>query len=126
MAQKIASLIGVTDAAVEKLKAILEEEDAVDAALRVMVVPNGQGLEYMLTLETEPKEDDLISEFSGVRVVIDEDSAPLMEGAEIDYVEDLMRSGFVISNPNFPAGGGGCGGGGECGCGGNCACGASH
>ena len=125
MAQQTTSLIGITDAAVEKLKAILVEEEAENAALRVMVVPNGNGLEYMLTLETEPKEDDLISEFAGVRVVIDEDSAPLMEGAEIDYVEDLMRSGFVISNPNFPAGGGGCGGGG-CGCGGNCSCGASH
>jgi|KNS12BottometaT_FD_k123_114668_1 iron-sulfur cluster assembly protein len=124
MAQQVTSLIGVTDAAVEKLKAILLEEDAADAALRVMVVPNGQGVEYMLTLETDPKEDDLISEFSGVKVVIDEDSAPLMEGAEIDYVEDLMRSGFVISNPNFSVGGG-CGSG-ECGCGGNCACGAGH
>ncbi len=124
MAQVSTSLIEVTDAAVEKLKAILAEEEAKEAALRVMVVPNGQSLEYMLTLETEPKEDDLLCEFSGVRVVIDEDSAPLMEGAQIDYVEDLMRSGFTISNPNFPTGGG-CGGGG-CGCGGNCACGANH
>jgi iron-sulfur cluster assembly protein len=125
MAQVSTSLIEVTDAAVEKLKAILAEEEAKEAALRVMVVPNGQSLEYMLTLETEPKEDDLLCEFSGVRVVIDEDSAPLMEGAQIDYVEDLMRSGFTISNPNFPTGGG-CGGGGGCGCGGNCACGANN
>ena len=60
MAQVSTSLIEVTDAAVEKLKAILAEEEAKEAALRVMVVPNGQSLEYMLTLETEPKEDDLL------------------------------------------------------------------
>ena len=40
-----------------------------------------------------------------------------MEGTLIDYVDNLMRSGFVISNPNLQMGGGGCG------CGGNCACG---
>jgi iron-sulfur cluster assembly accessory protein len=121
MVREAPPIVEMTTPAVEKLKAILEEEKAPDAALRVVVVPAGHGVQYLLTLETEPKEDDILSVVEGVRVEIDEDSAPLMEGAQIDYVEDLMRSGFVITNPNV-AMGGGCGGG----CGGNCACGASH
>jgi len=59
-----------------------------------------------------------------VSILIDPDSAPLMEGAEIDYMDGLMKSGFVINNPNIQSGGCACGGGG-CGGGegGGCACG---
>jgi len=39
-------------------------------------------------------------EHQGLKLVVDPDSAPLLEGAEIDYVDDLMRSGFTIYNPN--------------------------
>ena len=123
-------MIEVTDQAVEKLKAILEEEEALDSALRVVVVPAGNGVQYMLTLEKETRADDIITEVDGIKVLIDADSGPLMEGSSIDYVEDLMRSGFVVKNPNIASGGGcgsgGCGcGGGGCGCGGSCSCGAS-
>ncbi len=48
------------------------------------------------------------------------ESAPLLDGAMIDYSDGLMRSGFVITNPNIAAVGGGCA------CGGDCGCGASH
>jgi iron-sulfur cluster assembly protein len=116
MTEAATLLIEVTEPAVEKLTAILEEEGAQDSAIRVVVVPAEHGVQYMLTLEAEPKEDDLTIVVGGIRVVVDEDSAPLMAGAQIDYVEDLMRSGFLITNPNLPAGGG-------CGCGGNCSCG---
>ena len=54
----------------------------------------------------------------GIQVVVDPDSAPLVAGSEIDYIEGLMRSGFVISNPNAPQAEGGCACGGQCSCGG--------
>ena len=76
----------------------------------------------MLALEQEPKVDDTVVQTEGVSILIDPDSAPLMNGAEIDYMDGLMKSGFVINNPNIQAGG--CGDG--CGCGeggGGCACG---
>ena len=70
--------------------------------------------------EKEANDDDFVIEADTVQVLIDTESAPLLEGAQIDYTEGLMRSGFVISNPNVQGhGGGGCGGGG-----GGCACGA--
>ena len=94
-----------------------------------MVSPGATGgFQYMLGMEKEAKEDDLIFEADTIQVLIDAESAPLIEGAQIDYVEGLMRSGFVISNPNLQGGGGcgcgggGCGGGGGGG-GGGCGCG---
>ena len=115
-------MLNVTAQAVEKAKSALAEEGQQNAALRVIVVPNGAEAQYILSLDNEPSEHDVVLTYDGLRVVVDSDSAPLLEDAEIDYVEGWMRSGFVISNPSLPAmsgGGGGCG----CGCGGNCACG---
>ena len=115
-------LIEVSDLASEKLEEILNEQGETGALLRMMVVPGPHGsFQYMLGMEREAKVDDLVIDAPGVQVLVDPESAPLVEGAQIDYVDGLMRSGFVISNPNFQvgAGGGGCAcGGGGCGCGG--------
>ena len=108
-------LIEVTSAAAQKLGDIIEEQGEAGSLLRVMVVPGEHGgMQYMLGLEKEAKDGDFVIDTETVQVLIDSDSAPLIEGAQIDYVDSLMRSGFVISNPNMV---GGCGGGG-CGCGG--------
>ena len=114
------SLIQVSEAAAGKLSEILKEQGEDGGMLRVMVTPtpNG-GFQHVLGVESEPKDDDIVIEAHSISVVIDGESAPLLEGAEIDYVDGLMRSGFVISNPNIESADGGCGaGGGGCGCGG--------
>ena len=115
-------MITISDTAADRLKGILSEEGQPEAALRVIVVPNGRGAQYMLALEEAPKDDDMLVHENGVRVIVDTDSAPLLEGAEIDYNDGLMRSGFVISNPNLAPSGGGCACGGDCGCGSGGAC----
>ncbi len=124
-------MVEVTPLASEKLERVLEEEGHKGALLRVMVSPgpNG-GFQYMLGIEDKAGENDFVIDAEGVQVLVDAESAPLVEGAQIDYVEGLMRSGFVISNPNLQSGGGGgcgCGGGGGgggCGGGGGgCGCG---
>ena len=126
--------IVITPAAIEKLKTILAEEGEGNS-LRVMVMPGGHGLQYMLTAEKEKNDDDLTENYGGLQVIMDTDSAPLLEGAEIDYIEELTRTGFTINNPNaklFGAAGGCACGGGACACGGGehaqnqasaCACG---
>ena len=125
-------MINVSPLASEKLKEILVEQGEEGSSLRVVLMPGAHGgAQYMLALEKEPKSDDTIVNSDGVQILIDSDSAPMMEGAEIDYMDGLMRSGFVINNPNIQSGGcacggsGGCGGGGGDGCGGGggCACG---
>lgn len=133
-----APIIEVSSIAAQKLDEILEEQGEQGALLRMMVVPGPHGsFQYMLGMEKEAKDDDLIVDTETIQVLVDPESAPLIEGAQIDYVDDLMRSGFVINNPNFPASegggcacgaeGGGCGGGGGGGCGGGggggCGCG---
>lgn len=112
-------MITVTDTAAGKLKEILDEEGQPEAALRVIVVPQANGAQYMLALEDDTSEDDLVIHDANIRVITDLDSAPLLDGAEIDYSEGLMRSGFVITNPNIAMSGGGCACGGNCGCGSN-------
>ena len=110
-------LIEITPLAAERIESVLKEQDEEGSLLRVMVVPGSNGgVQYMLGVEKEAGEDDIIIEAQNIQVLVDAESAPLVEGAEIDYVDGLMRSGFVISNPNVQAGGGGCAcGGGGCG-----------
>jgi len=116
----------VTTLAIEKLKAVMEEQGETDGSLRVVAIPaETGGLQYMLTMENESQADDTILAKEGVKFLMDSDSAPFLEEATIDYVENLVgQVGFVINNPMF-ASAGGCGegcacgsGGGGCGCGG--------
>ena len=94
-------MLTMTDKAAEKAKALFEEKGVADAGLRVFVVGGGcSGYQYGMALAREYDDDDLIIEHSGVRIVVDPDSAPLLDGAEIDYVDDLMKAGFTIYNPN--------------------------
>ena len=57
---------------------------------------------------TPAEEDDIISEFDGIRVLVDPDSARYIEGSSIDYHEGLMGAGFTVDNPNAVS---------SCGCG---------
>ena len=116
----------VTTLAIEKLKEVMEEQGEQQGALRVIALPaETGGLQYMLTLENETQNDDMELNLEGVKFLMDSDSAPFLEEATIDYVENFGgQVGFVINNPMFAQAGGGCGGGG-CGgggCGGGCGC----
>ncbi len=120
MTETKTALITLSPLAIEKLKAVMEEQGETDSALRVLLVPMGQGVQYMLSLDKEVTEDDITLHQDGVRLLVDRDSAPLLEGTTIDYHEDLMRSGFVIDNPNIARSGScACGGAGACACGGH-------
>ena len=95
------AIVTVTDKAAEKAKAILTERGIENGALRVFVVSGGcSGYSYGMAIARSREEDDLVIESSGVTLLVDSESAPLLDGAEVDYVEDLMKSGFTIFNPN--------------------------
>lgn len=53
-----------------------------------------------MALARSSEEDDIVIEQFGVRILVDPESARYLEGAEIDYVDDIMKSGFSIYNPN--------------------------
>jgi iron-sulfur cluster assembly protein len=91
----------ITDKAAENVKKILKEKGAEQGALRVFVAGGGcSGYQYGMALAQAAEEDDFVIEQGGVRLLVDPESAPLLKGAEIDYVEDVMKSGFTIFNPN--------------------------
>ena len=119
----------VTMLAVEKLKGVIEEQGEETGSLRVIAMPaETGGVQYMLTMEKESQTDDTVLVVDGVNFLMDSDSAPFLEEATIDYVENLGgQVGFVINNPMFASAGGcGCGSGG-CGCGnGGCGCGSGN
>ena len=95
------TLVTVTEKAASKAKAILTERGIESGALRVFVVGGGcSGYQYGMAIARNPEEGDIEIEISGVKILVDQESAPLLEGAEVDYVEDLMKSGFTIFNPN--------------------------
>ena len=101
----------VSDRAVAELRKIVDEQGQEDAAVRLFV----QGAcgcgsaHYGMGLETEFGEDESFVEAGGLRFVMDPDSAPYLEGAEIDYQDGLMQHGFMIKNPTRGGGGCGCG-----------------
>src|SRR6476661_8788238 len=97
----IEPMVVITDKAAEKAKALLISRELPEGALRVFVAGGGcSGYQYGMALARSAEEDDIVLEQSGVRILVDPESAQHLKGAEIDYVDDIMKSGFSIYNPN--------------------------
>jgi len=95
-------MITLTDTAATKVKELLEAEGATDLALRVAVRPGGcSGFSYEMYFDGDVAADDEQATFGeGVRVLVDSQSAQLLEGASLDYKDGLNQAGFNITNPN--------------------------
>ncbi len=94
-------MITVSEQALSQLKNLLEEQEHPTMGLRVYVSPGGcSGFSYGMGFDDQPAADDEVVEHKGVRVFVDPYSATYLEGAEIDYVDELMGGGFTIHNPN--------------------------
>ncbi|MEY2399152.1 MAG: iron-sulfur cluster insertion protein [Actinomycetota bacterium] len=93
--------ITLTDAAAAKVAELLKQEGDERLALRVAVRPGGcSGFSYEMFFDTETDDQDMRSDFAGVRVVVDTTSAQLLVGATLDYKDGLQGAGFSINNPN--------------------------
>ncbi|MCH8289841.1 iron-sulfur cluster assembly accessory protein [Candidatus Poribacteria bacterium] len=96
-------LLTVTDAAREKVKSIIENEEGDVQGLRVSIQGRtASEFQYGLGLEVEAAPDDVIVDCGDIQILIDPESAKSLKGVTIDYVEDLNSSGFKIDNPNTP------------------------
>ena len=94
-------LVTLTDAAATKVVELRSREGKSAAALRLFVKSGGcSGFSYGLAFDEKIADDDRVEDHAGVPVVIDAFSAQYVGGAEIDYVDSLMGSGFAINNPN--------------------------
>ncbi|MFN8556078.1 MAG: iron-sulfur cluster assembly accessory protein [Dehalococcoidia bacterium] len=110
------NVLTVSDTAADKAKTVLEQRGKPNGALRLFVAGGGcSGPQYGMALAEGAEADDTVYTHGGVTFLIDPESLPYVTGAEIDYVEETMRSGFTIFNPSMQQSGGGCGGGCSCG-----------
>ncbi len=90
-----------TDSAAEKVGNLIVEEGNDNLKLRVYISGGGcSGFQYGFTFDEEVNEDDTQIENGGVIVLIDSMSIQYLNGAEIDYKEDVSGAQFVIRNPN--------------------------
>jgi iron-sulfur cluster assembly protein len=93
--------ITMTDGALSQLRSLLEKESNPDMGLRVFVSGGGcSGLQYGMAFDDNVKPGDEIVQHEGIRILIDDFSAPYIRGSEIDYVDSLMGAGFTVHNPN--------------------------
>ena len=101
--------ISLTENAATKVRNLVEEEGNDRMMLRVFITGGGcSGFQYGFTFDEELNDDDTVVEKLGVRMVVDSMSFPYLAGAEVDYVEGLEGSRFVVNNPNATS---------TCGCG---------
>ena len=101
--------VSFSKAAAAKVKLLVDEEENEDLKLRVFVTGGGcTGFEYGFTFDEDMEEDDTSIEEQGVVLLVDALSFQYLVGAEIDYMEDLQGSRFVVKNPNAAS---------TCGCG---------
>jgi iron-sulfur cluster insertion protein len=101
--------IVVTENAARRIAALKTQEEAEKTFLRIAVSGGGcSGFQYGLTFDDQRNADDFVFERDGVTVVVDDVSLGLLNGAEVDFVEDLMGASFRINNPNAAS---------SCGCG---------
>ena len=98
-----------TEAAANKVNALVEEEKNPNLKLRVSVDGGGcSGFQYGFAFDENVSDDDTVIEKNGATMLVDLNSMQYLNGSEVDYVEGLEGARFVVNNPNAKS---------TCGCG---------
>lgn len=101
---------GLSESAARRISVLLKDEDMAEAKFMRVAVEGGgcSGFQYIFSFDMTKNEDDRVFEKDGVEVVVDEVSLELLNGGQLDYVEELIGSFFQVVNPNASS---------SCGCG---------
>jgi|SRR5215510_12235249 len=100
--------ISLTESAAERVRSFIEARGH-GVGLRLAVKMTGcSGFAYVVNYADEVSGDDVVFEDRGVKVVVDTDSLPLIDGTTVDFVKQGLNEAFRFRNPNVK---------GECGCG---------
>ena len=101
--------VRISDAAARRISALIGEDGTPGMMFRVSVSGGGcSGFQYGFSIDDAVSDDDRVFADGGVSVVVDEASLGLLDGAELDYVEELIGAYFTMKNPNAST---------RCGCG---------
>ena len=102
-------LMSITQAAVGRIKELLDGRGKPSAGIRVGISSKGcSGMSYTLEFADQQEPHDDVVKQDGITVFIDPKAIMFLIGTEMDLVEDGLQSGFVFNNPNEK---------GRCGCG---------
>lgn len=94
-------MLTLTPAAATKIQALCQKEGKVDGFLRIRVSSGGcSGLNLEFEVSNVRAQDDKTYEGHGAKVVVDPKSEFFLFGSQVDYKSSLMKSGFVLNNPN--------------------------
>jgi iron-sulfur cluster insertion protein len=94
-------MVEITDSAKEKIRDLLREENDPILKLRTFVQGGGcSGFQYGFTFDTDQNDDDWEFDIGEHKMLVDSMSMQYLQGAVIDYKEDLMGASFSIKNPN--------------------------
>lgn len=97
----------ISDNAAGRISALIDVEKK--PFFRVRVDGGGcNGFQYHFGFDEEKADDDMMFEKNGIQVAVDEASLSLLDGSELDYVEEMLGSYFTVRNPNATS---------SCGCG---------
>ena len=100
-AKKAEADIILTVEAAKKVKELQKQEKKEAYGLKLYVFPGGcSGFQYGLDFEKAPEKTDIVTEQHGVKLFVDKESASMLKGTRIDFVDSLKGSGFKIDNPN--------------------------
>jgi iron-sulfur cluster insertion protein len=109
MSDDVALPLQFTDAAANKVKSLIADEENPNLKLRVYITGGGcSGFQYGFTFDDQINEGDMTIEKQGVALVVDPMSLQYLVGGAVDYTEGLEGSRFVVNNPNAKS---------TCGCG---------
>lgn len=101
--------VSLSEAAAKRVAALIERQGNPRLKLRLSVEGGGcSGFQYKFGFDETAQPDDTVVERDGVTMLVDAVSLPLLEGAEVDYVETLGAASFQVKNPNAQS---------SCGCG---------
>ena len=104
-----ATMINMTDSAISAVQRFMENTETPLVGLRIKVEGGGcSGFQYGMKLEEQVDQGDEVLDFSGLKILVDENSAALLDGVTVDFVDGFEGSGFKFENPNASA---------SCGCG---------
>ena len=99
--------IQLTENAAQRVKQFLDKENGV--ALRLGVRKTGcSGWAYEVSIASELENDDQVFEDKGIKIVVDSESLPYLQGSSIDFTQSGLNRTFQFNNPNATD---------ECGCG---------
>ncbi len=97
--------VGLSEAAVAKVRSLREKDARDDLRFRIAVQPGGcSGLTYEYSFDDRLLDGDSTVDFGGVELVVDKMSVDHLNGTTIDFVDTIEKQGFQIDNPNASGG----------------------